>query len=435
MDRRSEPMVLLPNMDSYLTLIIVDDERIIREGLRDMVDWHRLGFHVLACFEDGKDALDYLAKHAVDAVLTDIKMDEVSGISVSQYVAANLPETKVVVLSGYRDFSFAQQAVQYKVFRYLVKPVDFGELEATFTDIRQHVKDQHGQETIEDDHGHRWRELLPLARRQFFADLVAGALVDEDTLLERFAQLDLPFGLRKHPCCLLTVATHARPELLSESVRLGVLNTFAAEIEAAKWHEIRNLGGRMTVLAVATFSQTLERFESILRSKILEVSETVKSVFRIDLEIELVAVHDDLLAIAQSRPKIRAQPETGSAAFAGPGLNHHDPIVQRVLKYLDDHFGQDVSLSSAADKAYLSPVYFSKYIKEHTGKTFTEHLTGVRVEKAIGLLRENRHSIGEISTLVGYANPRYFSRVFRKETGYGPREYRVQILAEEPMDD
>ena len=422
-------------MDSYLTLIIVDDERIIREGLRDMVDWHRLGFHVLACFEDGKDALGYLAKHVVDAVLTDIKMDDVSGISVSQYVAANLPETKVVVLSGYRDFKFAQQAVQYKVHRYLVKPVDFSELESTFIDIRQQVVDHRGRESLAEDHDSRWRELLPLARRQFFTDLVTGLLADEDALLERFAQLDLPFGPRKHPCCLLTVAAHATPESLSESVRLGVLNTFAAEIEVASWHEIRDFGDRMTVLAVASFSQTLEQFEAPLRSKILEVSSTVNSVFQIDLGIELVALHDDLLLMAQSPHGMRIEPKTGLVPFVGPDGNHDDPIVKRVLKYLDHHFGQDVSLSSAADKAYLSPVYFSKYIKEHTGKTFTQHLTGVRVEKAIGLLRENRHSIGEISNLVGYANPRYFSRVFRKETGYGPREYRVQILAEEPMDD
>ncbi|MBT3273992.1 MAG: response regulator [Spirochaetales bacterium] len=422
-------------MDSLLTLIIIDDERIIREGLRDMVDWHQLGFHVEGCFDDGKDALDYLAKQPVDAVLTDIKMDDISGIAVSQYIADNLPDTKVVVLSGYRDFSYAQQAVKYKVLRYLIKPVDFRELESAFTDIKKMIDEERGGTEAARHDGTQWKELLPLARRQFFADLAAGRILDPEQINERFKQLELQLSPELNPCSLIRMTIRIDAETLSESAHLGVLRAITAEIDSSLWYEIQYFDNRLIVLAVSTSHLSVEKFEPALTQRVREVCLMVRTVFQVDLDFEVLASFSGLLSLAQSRSAALLEDGALGGPPAKPDNAYRDPIIERVLKYLNENYGPNVSLSSAAEMAYLSPVYFSKYIREHTGRTFTEHLTAVRIQKAIELLRKNKHPIGRIGAIVGYPNPRYFSRVFRKQTGYGPREYRMQVIAGEPSDE
>ena len=232
-------------MVDSLTLIIVDDEKIIREGLRDMVDWNQLGFSVAECFEDGRDAIEYLSQTSVDVVLTDIKMGDVSGTAVSQYVSDHLPETKVVVLSGYRDFRYAQQAVENQVFRYLVKPVDFPELESAFADLRRRIDDERNLSRSEEEGEERWRELLPSARRQFFADLVSGRIAKPESRSARFEQLDLPFTIDSHPCCLLVITLRGVSPEQIESFYYGVLNALA-EIDDSLWYEIRRSDDQLT---------------------------------------------------------------------------------------------------------------------------------------------------------------------------------------------
>ena len=85
--------------DLYYQLIIVDDEERARRSLSKYLDWHALGFHVTATLEDGSDAIAYLQKHPVDAVLTDIQMFEVSGLELAWWIQAYCRETRVVILS------------------------------------------------------------------------------------------------------------------------------------------------------------------------------------------------------------------------------------------------------------------------------------------------------------------------------------------------
>ena len=79
--------------------IIVDDEKIIRSGLAKSFDWSSIGFEPVEQFEDGKEAIEYLKNNAVDVVLTDVRMYEVSGIELAKYVFDHHPQTKVVIIS------------------------------------------------------------------------------------------------------------------------------------------------------------------------------------------------------------------------------------------------------------------------------------------------------------------------------------------------
>jgi two-component system response regulator YesN len=101
--------------------------------------------------------------------------------------------------------------------------------------------------------------------------------------------------------------------------------------------------------------------------------------------------------------------------------------VGRAKEYILENYGKDISLDDVSRVVDISPYYFSKVFKEETGENFIEFLTGIRIERAKELLR-NPHGISmsmkEISAEVGYPDPNYFSRIFKKTVGVTPTEYR-----------
>jgi YesN/AraC family two-component response regulator len=157
------------------TLAIADDEARQRQGLCDYVDWASLGFEILGAFADGADLIGFLEKRRVDAVLTDIKMSDASGLDVAAYISERCPDTTVIFISGHKEFELAKKAMDYRVWRYVVKPVGIGEIRSVFTDLRAEL-DQ--RRKLDDDRQACARvaeELLPLFRSPFFQDLLSGA--------------------------------------------------------------------------------------------------------------------------------------------------------------------------------------------------------------------------------------------------------------------
>ena len=105
------------------SMLIVDDERIERQGLSALVERYRLP---VACqtAENGKKALEIMENQAFDLLLTDIKMPFMDGLTLAHEVRRQNPDMIIIILSAYRDFEKAQSAIDERVYRYLLKPVD-----------------------------------------------------------------------------------------------------------------------------------------------------------------------------------------------------------------------------------------------------------------------------------------------------------------------
>lgn len=120
-------------------LLIADDEEEIRNGLADYFPWAEVGFQVTARAENGKQALDLIARGGIDAVLTDIRMPLMTGIDLARAIFERHFNVPVVFLSAYKDFAYAQKAVQYGVRRYVLKPTDYSELTAVFSRLKKEL--------------------------------------------------------------------------------------------------------------------------------------------------------------------------------------------------------------------------------------------------------------------------------------------------------
>ena len=105
-----------------LKVFLVEDERIMREGLRDSIPWEKYGYVFVGEASDGEMALPLIRKTRPDVLITDIKMPFMDGLALSQIVTSEFPGTKIIIISGYDDFEYARQAIDIGVEQYLLKP-------------------------------------------------------------------------------------------------------------------------------------------------------------------------------------------------------------------------------------------------------------------------------------------------------------------------
>lgn len=112
--------------------------------------------------------------------------------------------------------------------------------------------------------------------------------------------------------------------------------------------------------------------------------------------------------------------------IAGKTSDRTGSLVGRAKDYIDRHYGSDISLDDVSRELDISPYYFSRLFKEGAGVTFIEYLTTLRMNRARELLLDPSVPVKDIGAAVGYQDPNYFSRLFRRQTGLSPSEFREQ---------
>lgn len=164
-------------MAAVYNLIIVDDELSIREGIRSLVDWEKLGFHVADTFSDGGQCIQWLSQNHADLVVTDLRMGSVSGLDVARYVSDHARGTRVVIISGHSDFEAAQAAMELRVESFLLKPISIRKIKQVFAQIKQTL-DAERRDAEADGAGgdDAYRE------QAFAEDLLSGMLAKEKNL-------------------------------------------------------------------------------------------------------------------------------------------------------------------------------------------------------------------------------------------------------------
>jgi len=117
------------------SLVIVDDEFEIRNGLNNYFPWEELGFHVSGVFADGEAAIAHISHTSVDVLLTDIRMPRMDGLELIRRIRQISPKTICLILSGHKDFEYARQGIDLGVRHFIVKPTKYGQLAEIFTSV------------------------------------------------------------------------------------------------------------------------------------------------------------------------------------------------------------------------------------------------------------------------------------------------------------
>mgnify|MGYP000683057784 CR=1 FL=1 len=153
--------------NKIINVLIVDDEQIVREGLRYIIDWNTLGFCICGEAANGEDALEMIRQYRPGLVLLDIRMSGMLGTELMEKARSEGFSGAFIILSGYSDFKYAQTALQFGASYYLTKPIDEDELEKAVQDVHEKIEFQLNSETSRNQY-------LKKAKTTVLYDLLTG---------------------------------------------------------------------------------------------------------------------------------------------------------------------------------------------------------------------------------------------------------------------
>lgn len=157
-------------------VFLVEDEIVVREGLRNNILWEQYGFTYAGDASDGEMALPLIREVQPDLLITDIKMPFMDGLALSELVRKELPHTKIVIISGYDDFSYAQQAIRMGVEQYLLKPVTKDKMVQVLAELQKKMQAEEQQQEYLQQFQREAQAYETFSRRRFFEQVVNGDL-------------------------------------------------------------------------------------------------------------------------------------------------------------------------------------------------------------------------------------------------------------------
>lgn len=396
-------------MNEVYRVLIADDEPIIREGIRDAVDWASLGMEVVAEAEDGEEALELALGRKADIALVDMNMPFMDGITLMKRLKDERPDCRFVIITGHDEFAYAQEAIRLGVKEYILKPVKAEHLVSVLTDVRSELDELRTQEDYLKKASEQIEKNIPLLRERFCREWIDG-LLDEAEALEQLDFLGLPprrpvlAGIARWP------EMAAPMPLMKESDRQ--LYLFAMEniihelLQPAPHALFRDRTGH---IGLFMWDETPYRICS-------DAEQAVQKYLKFAIQMHVEPVPAESGGVAAAYEACR------EAVFREARLS---PLVRRARQLVQERYANSgLTLESFAEELQVSPAYLSRTLKKELGTSFVGLITQTRIRTAIQLLNATDLSILEIAEQVGYESQHYFSTAFKKMMGVSPNGYR-----------
>ncbi len=473
-----------------ISILIVDDEKNIRAGIHKILSESiRYPVRFLEA-KNGLEALEIARESSPDLVITDIRMPKMDGVALMKEISGGNRKPVIVVLSGFDDFTYAQNAIRYGAVSYILKPVDRNELIATVTKAmarieadRKRTVEAVVRKTIED--GRAGRVSLPggFSFREPFRYAIAAApgggaalgsldlgapwyvverkseslgLVVRDDRVEEFVRAVAVAGGRaglSAPCSSAANLRAARRQ--AEIALLG--RFFDAETRVFFHAETDVRAGRPGAESAA---QKLSLY--VGAGNAAGLTEALDALFDFgspgtaEGARELYALREllDAVFLRKYREQVESdayltlkgimlenafQFETLGAYRAAVGdfavyldtilrKGHGEyPFVSEAIDYIRAHFTEDINMTVVANHVSVNYTYFSEKFKEHTGINFNDYLKNLRLAEAKRLLEKGCYKVYEVAENAGFGDVKYFMKTFKENTGVSPGEYRKQF--------
>lgn len=176
------------------TLLIADDEPLIRNGIKNSIDWQSLGFSKIFLAEDGQEALDIIRVNKVDLVLTDIVMPFMDGLELTKILSKEYPDIHIVILTGHEDFEYARQSVDLGVKNYILKPAGADTMYKKMSEICEKLHMENRKKEYISSIKKQLNQSAPVLRSQLLNHIVCTATSNLDMYLERCKSFQVELG-------------------------------------------------------------------------------------------------------------------------------------------------------------------------------------------------------------------------------------------------
>ncbi len=198
-----------------LKVFLVEDETVIREGLRDNIPWEQYGYRFVGEAADGEIALPLIRKVKPDVLITDIKMPFMDGLSLSRIVNTEFPKTKIIIISGYDDFEYARQAIGVGVEQYLLKPITKMTLKNSLLEVKEKIEQDMQQRDYQLMFQNEMHEYEQFSRRRFFERVFEGELSVKE-IYEEASKLAIEINASCYNLLLFSIQEKSKQHLQEE---------------------------------------------------------------------------------------------------------------------------------------------------------------------------------------------------------------------------
>lgn len=396
-------------MDRLWKVIIADDEPIIREGIRDSIDWEALQLEVVGEAEDGEEALALAISQQVHILLVDINMPIMDGLTLIKHVREKLPDCRMIIITGHDEFQYAREAIRFNVAEYILKPTNPAQLRTVLEKVRAEL----GAEQKQREHlqlaSEQISKNLPVLRERFCLEWIAGNLTDVE-VKEQLHFLDLPCAAPSMIVVIRWPELSTQLPLMSERDRQ--LLSFAMEnISAELLQEHAKV-----IFRDASHLLVILLWEDVLVERLADIEGAIQSYLKIAVYLHAESIADGFADVPEKYQRCR------SKVYAQAAIS---PTVRRARQLIQEQFcNADLTLERVAALLQVSPVYLSRIIKQELGLSFVQLVTQLRIKKAVQLLNSTDLPIHEIASKTGYESQHYFSTAFKKVMGVSPNPYR-----------
>lgn len=333
-----------------LNVYIVDDEKLIRDGMKKLIKWEEHGFSICGEASNGRDALQEILELIPDIVLTDLRMPVMDGLSLAANLSNMVPSVEVVIITGYDEFEYAKEAVRRGVFDYLLKPVSQQELLDSMLRLKQKIQSRSVSYPFEEE-----AQLLQAIRD----NNAENAMLALDSMFTNF-----------------------RTSMARKTEMIKICQKILTELDIT---------------------------------------------YRATRGPKAIAVRPDIqedYSAEELEQSVRGYVEK---IFIFSGVDSSDLLVEKLKRYLENHYQENISLKMLEDEFYFNASYISRIFKIKTGENYSDYLLKLRIARAKVLLESSNYSIRQISEMVGFSSSKYFSKVFKDMEGRQPVSYRNEV--------
>ena len=165
-----------------IKVFLVEDEMVIRRGIKNSIDWEKEGYIFCGEASDGELAYPMIIKEKPDILITDIRMPFMDGLELCKLVKKELPNIKILILSGYDEFDYAKEAIRLGVTEYLLKPISSGKLLEALNGVSESIRREKEDKDLVRKYMEEMRENIEHEKQKFFEQMIAGNLSMADAL-------------------------------------------------------------------------------------------------------------------------------------------------------------------------------------------------------------------------------------------------------------
>lgn len=165
-----------------IKVFLVEDEMVIRRGIKNSIDWEKEGYIFCGEASDGELAYPMIIKEKPDILITDIRMPFMDGLELCKLVKEELPNIKILILSGYDEFDYAKEAIRLGVTEYLLKPISSGKLLEALNGVSESIRREKEDKDLVRKYMEEMRENTEHEKQKFFEQMIAGNLSMADAL-------------------------------------------------------------------------------------------------------------------------------------------------------------------------------------------------------------------------------------------------------------